>query len=76
MIWQDIVIMISCFGFAFALIPTIRSINKPPKSTCLLTIFLLSIVAISFATLHLWLSFASELTGITAWAIVYFQKRK
>jgi CHASE2 domain-containing sensor protein len=75
MVWQDIVIMISCFGFALALIPTIKSPQKPTRSSCLLTFILLGLCAISFVTLGLWLSFASELTSMAAWAILYFQKR-
>lgn len=76
MIWQDIVIMISCFGFSLALIPTIKGKHKPEKSSCLLTFVLLSLCAISFATLGLWLSFVAELTAIIAWGILFFQRRR
>ncbi len=75
MIWQDIVIMVSCFGFALALIPTIKSKQKPPRSSCGLTLFLLALCSLAFATLHLWLSFAAELTSMAAWGILLFQKR-
>ena len=66
MIWQDIVIMIACFGFAIALIPSIRGKQKPAKSSCILTIALLVAIAVCFATLGLWLSMASEITAIIA----------
>ena len=75
MLWQDFVIMISCFGFAIALIPSIRGKQKPAKSSCVLTALLLMAIAVCFATLGLWLSFASEVASIIAWTILYFQKR-
>ena len=75
MIWQDIIIMVACFGFAVALIPSIRSDAKPAKASCVITIALLTAIAVSFATLNLWLSFWSEITAIGAWGILLFQKR-
>jgi amino acid permease len=75
MIWQDIVIMIACFGFAIALVPSIIGKRKPEKLSCAITIILLIAIAISFATLGLWLSFGSEITAIVAWGILLFQKR-
>ena len=75
MIWQDIVIMLSCFGFALALIPSIKGQQKPARSSCVITILLLTAIAVCFATLRLWLSFVSELTSITAWGILLFQRR-
>ena len=76
MLWQDVVIMIACFGFAIALIPSIRGKQKPAKSSCLLTFVLLTAIAISFITLGLWLSFIAELTSIIAWGILLFQRRQ
>ncbi len=75
MMWQDIVIMVACFGFALALVPSIKGEQKPAKSTCILTAVLLAIIAVCFATLHLWLSMISEITSIAAWIILLFQKR-
>lgn len=75
MIWQDVVIMVACFGFAIALIPSIRGRQKPERSSCLLTIILLLAIAVSFATLKLWLSTVAEITAIIAWGILLFQKR-
>jgi len=75
MIWQDIVIMVACFGFAIALIPSIRGKRKPEKLSCAITMILLIAIAVSFATLGLWLSFASEITAIIAWGILLLQKR-
>lgn len=75
MIWQDVVIMVCCFGFAIALIPSIRGRDKPAKSSCIMTAILLSAIGVCFATLHLWLSMASEIVCVIAWLILLFQKR-
>ena len=75
MLWQDIVLMVSFFGFAIALIPSIRSKQKPTRSSCALTLFLLTLCGVSFATLGLWLSFLAEITAMLAWGILLFQKR-
>ena len=75
MVWQDIVIMVACFGFALALIPSILGKNKPARLSCLITVVLLTAIAVSFATLELWLSFWSEVTAIIAWGILLFQHR-
>ena len=76
MIWQDVVIMVACFGFAIALIPSIRGKQKPARSSCALTMVLLTAIAVCFATLGLWLSVVSEITAIIAWGILLFQKRE
>ena len=75
MIWQDIVIMIACFGFAIALIPSIKGKRKPERLSCAITMILLTAIAVCFATLGLWLSMASEITAIIAWGILLFQRR-
>jgi len=67
--------MIGCFGFAFALIPSIKGKAKPARMSCVITICLLIMVGVSFATLGLWLSFAAEVTAIIAWGILLIQKR-
>ena len=61
MIWQDIVLMIGGFGFSLALIPAVRSKDKPPRSSCLMTGSILGIFAITYATLGLWLAFLSTM---------------
>jgi len=73
--WQDIVLMAACFGFALALIPSIKGKQKPERASCLLTIVLLTAIAVSFATLKLWLSMSAEFTAIVAWGILLFQRR-
>ena len=74
MIWQDIVIMIVCYGFGFALIPSIRSASKPALWTSFLTGLGLVVIAVCFVTLGLWLSFISEVFAATMWFILYVQK--
>jgi biotin transporter BioY len=76
MTWQDVVICIGCFGFALALIPSIRGKHKPARSSCLLTMVLLAMIAVCFATLCLWLSFSAEIASFIAWGILLFQRRK
>ena len=76
MIWQDVIIMVACFGFAIALIPSIRGKQKPARSSCAITVVLLTAIAVCFATLGLWLSMASEITAIVAWGVLLFQGRK
>lgn len=73
--WQDIVIMVGCFGFALALIPSIIGKQKPARSSCLITMVLLAMISISFATLHFWLSFSAEMVALIAWSILFFQRR-
>lgn len=76
MIWQDVVIMVSCFGFAVALVPSILGRQKPERSSCVLTILLLAAIAVCFGTLGLWLSMGAELVSIAAWAILLVQRRR
>ena len=72
--WQDLVLMIGGFVFAIALIPTLMSKNKPPKSTCFITGGTLLIFSICYATLGLYLAFFSTLLTSVMWFIIFFQK--
>ena len=75
MIWQDVVIMVSLFGFSLALVPTVLGKSKPAKLTCIMTILFQLAIAISFVTLHLWLSFTGGLLVTSMWTILLFQRR-
>lgn len=75
MIWQDIVIMVACFSFSLALIPSIRGNYKPARLTCLATVIGLTATAVCFGTLGLYLALSSEITSIVAWGILLFQRR-
>lgn len=75
MIWQDYVIMVSCFGFAFALLPSILGKQKPARSSCAITMAPLALCLVSFATLGLWLSFGAEAVALMAWGVLFLQRR-
>ena len=74
MIWQDWVIMVCNFGFSLALIPTIRGHHKPKLSSCIITMTLLVIMVICFASLNLWFSAISGVLSVVAWVILAVQK--
>ncbi len=76
MLWQDIVLMIGGFLFALALLPTLRSAQKPPTSTCVMTAVILLALEITYATLGLWLAVGSTVITKAMWLIILFQGRK
>lgn len=72
--WQDIVLAFGSLLFSLALIPTIRSKNKPALSTSLITFGVLIVFACTYATLSLWLSTISATINGCAWLILAIQK--
>ena len=67
--------------FPLFLLPTIMTLNQLGNLGLVfepfwITIILLVMLAVSFATLRLWLSFWAEITAIIAWGILLFQGRK
>jgi hypothetical protein len=72
--WQDLVIMIGGFVLAIALIPTLLSKDKPPKSTCFITGGTLLVFSICYVTLGLYLAFFSTLLTSVIWFVIFFQK--
>lgn len=74
--WQDYVISGGQFVFALAMIPTIRSAQKPALLSSVITALGLSIFAVCFATLSLWLSVAGTSVGALTWWIVAAQSLK
>lgn len=73
--WQDILLMLGGFVFAVALIPTLRSAEKPPRSTCILTALVLAAYAVAYVSLDLWLAFSAVLITKGMWlAILIFRK--
>lgn len=70
MIWQDWMFMIGNFSLGAAMIPAIWKRQPPPFITCIMTALWLSVFAVSFASLNLWLSTLG--VGITAvmWVIL------
>jgi hypothetical protein len=76
MSWQDIVVGIGQALFAIALIPALRSLHKPPRSTCILTGTILLIFSATFATLDLkWGSATAAVCG-ALWLVLWWQQRK
>ena len=74
MSWQDIVLSIGSWIFVIALIPAIRSREKPPLSTSLLTGTILAVFAVVYFTLELWSSVIAVSATSTAWFTLAVQK--
>jgi hypothetical protein len=76
MIWQDTVITVGNAIFAFSLLPSIRSKEKPHLYTSMPTAIVLYIFAATFLTLDL--IYASVVTLISAllWTLLVVQKYK
>ena len=74
MIWQDLVLMLCGFGFSIALIPAVKAKEKPPKSSCLMTMIMLAIFCVCYATLGLRLAFISTLTTLGMWTTLLIQE--
>jgi hypothetical protein len=76
MIWQDAVIAAAQFVGFFALIPSIRSSDKPAFITSALNASILAIIAFCMATLSLWISFITAASISIAWGVLAAQKYK
>ena len=74
MSWQDMVLAGGQWIFIVALLPSVFGKDKPALSTSLLTGAVLSVFALTFETLSLWVSaFSTMLTSFT-WFFLAFQK--
>lgn len=74
MTWQDAVIAICQMSFVVALIPAIRAAEKPPVRTSAPTALALVSLALTFATLGLWLSVVTSVLSAMAWGVLAVQK--
>jgi len=74
--WQDIIMMIGGFIFAVALVPSVRSKDKPALSSSLTTGTVLLVFCVCYATLDLWLAFSSTILTVIMWYILAYQKMK
>ncbi len=74
MIWQDWVISIGQIVLAIALIPTIRSKDKPPLSTGITTAIAIGTISLTFLTLGLWFSAATAGLASSGWFFISYQK--
>ena len=74
--WQDWVITVGQFLFLVALIPSIRSAEKPALGTSLMTGIILTIFAVAQFTLGLYFSVVSAITISIGWYILAWQSYK
>jgi len=72
--WQDIVFSVGSLIFVFALIPTLRSKEKPAFTTSFITALVLSIFALTYITLSLWGSAFFQGCTAACWFLLAFQK--
>lgn len=76
MAWQDLAFVIGNIFFVFALIPSLKSKNKPSFYTSFPSTLILLVFAISLASLELWASAMATLTVASLWGILALQKYK
>lgn len=74
--WQDIVIAISQIGFMIALVPSIRSKQKPILFTSISYSVLICAISLCLLTLHLWFSAATAFGGAVEWTVLAAQRLK
>jgi hypothetical protein len=74
--WQDIVIFIVSLGFILALIPSVKSENKPDILTSFFTGLGLSIFSLTYLTLSLPLSAVISAITASVWFYLAYQKYK
>lgn len=77
MIWQDVVLAIGGWLFAFALLPSLlRSNTKPARETCLLTAGVLTVFVVVYVSLGLMLAMVSTAATALCWWILLAQGRR
>ena len=74
--WQDIVIALAYVFFDLALIPSLRSKDKPALQTSLITGLLNIVMAITQITLGLYISSVATFINASLWLSLAYQKRK
>lgn len=67
MVWQDIIIAICNFVMFLALIPSIKSTEKPILSTSIITASAVTVIAITLRTLSLQFAFISTALIAIGW---------
>lgn len=73
--WQDYVLTAGSIAFVLALIPAIRSPEKPARSTCALTAGVLYTFAVTQWTLDLPFTAITTMATAAAWTVLLFQRR-
>ena len=74
MLWQDFVLTSGATIFAFALVPSIVSNNKPALWASLSTAVVLVVFAGVYVSLTLWFSFLTTFITALLWFLLAFQK--
>jgi len=72
--WQDIILGVGQIIFFLALIPSIRSKDKPALSSSIITGTVLLVYALVFATLSLWFTVLTGIITTIFWYILAYQK--
>ena len=72
--WQDIVLGVGQIIFFLALIPSIRSEDKPALSSSIITGTVLLVYAVVFASLSLWFTLITDVITTISWYILAYQK--
>jgi hypothetical protein len=72
--WQDVVFAIGSLIFAMALVPSIRSTDKPALGTSLPTTLILYVFSMTYFSLELYYAAIVTLGTATLWAILAVQK--
>jgi len=72
--WQDIVLGVGQIIFFLALIPSIRSEDKPAFSSSIITGTVLLVYALVFASLSLWFTVLTDIITTIFWYILAYQK--
>jgi hypothetical protein len=75
--WQDLALSAGNIFFCFTLIPMLRHGDRPPLLTCIPTALALLAGGLIFATLHLWLTAATQtITGLQWLALACKKERR
>lgn len=74
--WQDIVFTLGTVVFIIALIPSIRSEEKPALSTSFPTATVLAVFTYVYFSLSLWITAAFTAIICFLWFVLAFQKYK
>lgn len=72
--WQDYVLALGSVIFTLALVPSLKSKNKPAIVTSLSTSSVLFVFAITFVTMSLWYSAIAAFVNGMAWLALAMQE--
>lgn len=75
MIWQDILLGSGSVGFCVALIPCLKSKDKPDWRTSLMTGLILLSFSVAYGTLRLWFAMGTSVACGALWMTLFEQVR-